>query len=118
MGGNLSRLRRKRQYNATGRANIPNSRVVTGAVPLRVGVVVLAGRVLPVVVGPQVVSDLVYVRQVVEAVRVDDGVPEALESRFRGRHDVPGDNDNNDNTAGEALGEHIIVVSMRSRERA
>jgi len=49
-------------------------RVGAGAVPETVAVGVLCAGVLPVVVTPKVVSHLVRVRQVVEAIRSRDGM--------------------------------------------
>lgn len=58
-------------------------------IAVRVRVVVIGGRAVPIVIGPQVMADLVYVRQFCEAVDVDDGVGPLIEG-LRVSQDVPG----------------------------
>jgi len=60
-------------------------------IAVRVCIIVVGGRAVPVVVGPQVVADLVYVRQAGETVDVDNGVCPLFELRIvRVCEDVPG----------------------------
>lgn len=63
-----------------------------------------------VVVGSQVVTDLVYVRQIQEAVHVDDGIAVVAKSRRRGFHDVP------ERTCSATFQETVAEVSRPFRE--